>query len=113
MNLPYNQPPINVKLSSEELNEFISYLIKCYEMLLEDHTSNTNILLVYKYHLIELINKTVQKRIKIYNQPLKAAIKIKINEIEQHLVSILFKRYECSPFLLQMQPRFINGLVKL
>jgi len=113
MNLPYNQPPINVKLSNEELNEFISYLIKCYEMLLEDNTSTTNILLVYKYHLIELINKTVQKRIKAYNQPLKAAIKIKVNEIEQHLVSILFSRYECSPFLLQMQPRFINGLIKL
>jgi len=113
MNLPYNQPPINVKLSSEELNEFISYLIKCYDSIINDDTSPKNILLIYRYHLIELINKTVQKRIKVYSQPFKAAIKIKINEIEQHLISVLFKRYECSPFLLQMQPRFINGLVKL
>lgn len=112
MNLPVNNEPLTVKLTSEELNEFITYLIKCYNNnFILDYTTSS-IEKIYTYHLIELINKTVQKRIKLYYKPFNTVVKLKINDIEQHLCSVLFKRYECSPFLLQLQPRFINKLIK-
>lgn len=113
MKLPINIPPLNVKLTYEELNEFISYIIKSYEELIINEETADNLTIIYRYHLIELINKTVQKRIKHYYEPYKKNITIKVNEVEQHLLSILFKRYECTPFMLQIQPRFINKLTKL
>lgn len=116
MIITYKQPLITIKLTKEEISELCIYLQKC------DREGFTGINFfnahkererMYKWHLAETFTKVVNKLCKIQLHPRTYKTSIKFNEIELHTLSVMFKRVDCTPFMLQLQTRFIKNLVKM
>ena len=114
--IQFNKPPITVKLTKEELNEFWLYLNE------SDKNGFTGVNNFVRYggdreefmqwHVKELATKTLNKLTKLTHEKANKKTTIKINFCEQKTLSMLFKRVGTTPFFLQMQPRFLVGLVK-
>lgn len=115
--LEFNKPPIEVKLTKEELQEF---WIFCNDAINTGFTGINNFSRFepereefFMWHMKELATKTANQLIKVQHHLKTKNTKIKVNYMEQRTLSKLFNRVNQRPFLMQMYPRFIKGLQPL
>ncbi len=104
-----------IKLTKDELNEVIVYLRSCYRVAFSGIYNFKHMIereRMYQWHLNELFIKVAKKYLSTQHKPAKAKITIKLNEIELHTMSVLFKRVDCSPLMLALQQKFNSKLVK-
>lgn len=116
MIVSFNPKANNIKLIKSELLELWLYLNRC-DMEAFNGIHNYKHVpdreLMYKWHLKEIASKVFAKVMYYNSEPNSKKLFIKVTQIEQHTLSVMFKRVDCTPYMLQLQPRFINGLVKL
>lgn len=116
MIITYKQPLIAIKLTKEEISELCIYLQRCDKEgfaginNFHNHKERER---MYKWHLSETFFKVVNKLCKIQLHHRTYKTSIKLNEIELHTLSVMFKRVDCTPFMLQLQTRFLKNLVKM
>lgn len=111
-----NPPPIKVKLIKSELNVFFQYLNKSVTDAFTGihhyhHQKEREFFL--KWHLKELIGRVFEKVLSVFHYPDHKNISLSITQAEQQMLSQIFQRVDCCPYMLQMQPRFINQLTRL
>lgn len=106
MTLYKNQPPSIIKLKDFELLEIYQYITNNIELF--NKTDDLN--MIKTWHLIELINKieTAYHKIARTNK----VARLKINEIEKHILSIMFKIKPCDNYMIVLESLFIKNLVK-
>lgn len=102
-----NQLPSIIKLKDFELLEIYQYTTNNINLFDEINEINT----IRRWHLIELINKIEQSYCKIARTNKQA--KLKINEIEKHILSIMFKYRQCNGYMLVLESYLNANLIKL
>lgn len=117
MSLELNTPPIKVKLSKSELNEFWLYLLNCdkygfsginYFAKLNPERED-----FMQWHLRELSSRVINKLMNLRHKPDSATVTIAVYDPEQKTLSRMFQRVDCTPYMLQLQPRFLSELVPI
>lgn len=106
------QPLTAIKLNHDELVELFFYLVRCEKegfSGIHRYHAHKERERMYQFHLSEVFLK-VAKKYDIYK---KSKITLKLNEIELHTLSVMFKRVDCTAYMLQLQTRFIKNLVKM
>lgn len=106
------KPLTPVKLSYDELVELFYYLAKCEKEAftgIHRYHAHKERERMYQFHLSEVFFKVAKK----YDIHKKSKITLKLNEIELHTLSVMFKRVDCTAYMLQLQTRFIKNLVKM
>lgn len=112
----FNPQPLPIRLTKCELTELWQYLCKCdreafvgvnnYNRFMKDREY------MYHWHLKEIANRVLLQLLK-HSQALNSKkLSFRVTEIEQKTLSILFNRVDCTPYMLQLQTRFINHLTK-
>lgn len=110
------QPLIAIKLTKEEITELCIYLQRCDKegfSGINRYHAHKERERMYKWHLAETFIKVVTKRLAVQHKANNYKTSLKLNEIELHTLSVMFKRVDCSPYMLQLQTRFIKNLVKM
>lgn len=116
MNIMFNPPAISIKLIKSELVELWQYLNKCDKEAfsgIHHYKHQLDRELMYKWHLKDIATKVFAKVFAVHHEANNKKVALKLTQIEQHTLSVMFKRVDCNPYMLQLQTRFINGLVKL
>ena len=112
----FNSNPIPIKLNREEVAELWKFLLCCHNTGFSGKNDYTVLPhsqfreYSYRFHLKELCNKVFLLAKK---EAGRKNFIIKVSEIEQRTLSIMFNRVECSPYMLQMQEKFIKNLKPL
>ncbi len=116
MSIKLNTPPIAVKMTKQELNEFSIYLKNCSEQGFSGinffkHQVEREMFM--KWHLRELFTRVINKLMKLHHDSHSKKLTFQIYEPEQRTLSHMFKRVDCNPYFLQMQPRFLHELTPI
>jgi len=110
------QQLINIKLTFEELKELAIYLVRCNNegfAGINRYHAHKERERMYQWHLYEVVLKVVKKQMTLGNVHSSKKTSLNFNEIELHTLSVMFKRVDCTPFMLQLQTRFTKKLFKL
>ena len=109
------QQLIPIRLTKEEVTEICLYLQRCdregFSGINRYHAHKERERM-YQWHLHEVFIKVVTKRLAVQHKANLYKTTLKLNEIELHTLSVMFKRVDCTPFMLQLQTRFIKNHVK-
>jgi hypothetical protein len=106
---------ITIRLTKEEITELCIYLTRCNRegfSGINRYHAHKERERMYQWHLYEVFIKVVTKHSALYHKANLYKTTLKLNEIELHTLSVMFKRVDCTPFMLQLQTRFIKNLVK-
>lgn len=121
MKFPFNPNPIAIKLTSIEVIELYQYLNVC-NIKGFTHTNNFNRIQPMREYFLRFNLKEIAY--KIYIQILKKStnnipqnkpitIKILLTQQEQHTLSIMFRRVECSPLVTAIQSKLLINLTNI
>lgn len=110
MHVQLNSKPIAIKLTKAELLEFYSYLQTMNPPKLAYDQRSKLYYFFIDYHFKELTGKVITRLASLITYPVSKKTTLKVNIAEQRSLSILFKYYDCSEYMLQLQTRFIHQL---
>jgi len=112
-----NAPGTRVKTTKEEMQELMKYLNHCSRSGFTGPnfygTVNREREYFFKWHLLEFTSKVATKLLKMTYDPGTKKATLTVNEPEQYALSAMFKRVDCSPYMLSLQTKFINGLTPI
>lgn len=112
----FNPEPVSIKLTRDDITELWLYLLQCKQKGFTG-SNNFNGLstarpreYMYKWHLSEIMKKVyaIARR-----SESKKTFTLKVSEVEQRTLSVLFTRVDCSAYMLQLQEKFIKNLKPL
>jgi hypothetical protein len=112
----FNPKPVEIKLSREEIAELYNYLVKCdaegFSGInnFKNHARDREFM--YHFILKDILFKVFSKSFTLLTTQNKS-FRIKVSQIEQKTLSVMFQRVDCTPFMLTVQEKFINQLQKL
>lgn len=121
MNSPFNPNPVNIKLTHSELLELYKYLNECNIKGFVNTNNYTRINPQREYYIRFNLKEIAYK---VYMNIMKIAsknptfsnvkpIKLVLTQQEQHTLSILFKRVECSAIVTSIQQSLLINLTKM
>ena len=116
MSFKLNAPGIKVQLVKSDLPIMIQYLIVCDKSGFvgpNRYTHNREREYFFKWHLYEFQSKITNKLWSLQNEPHNKKVNLKVTEPEQYALSAMFQRVDCDPYMLSLQPKFINGLTRI
>jgi hypothetical protein len=105
-----NQLPTKVKLKASEIMEIYKYITICITKQYENINDDSNIDIIYNYHLIELFDKCDKAYLKCLYTGKKGSIYI--NEIEKHVMAIFFNKIEPTGYMVALMNIFTDKLVR-
>lgn len=116
MSFKLNVPGIKVPLVKSDLYELQQYLIDCDNSGFVGPNRYTHARereYFFKWHLYEFQGKIVNKILALHHEPKNKKVKLTVTEPERYALSAMFQRVDCNPYMLSLQPRFINGLTRI
>lgn len=113
----FNPKPISIKMTVSEISELWNYLDKCrvygFSGINNYKHHHPEREFMYTWHLSELAGKVLVLKLK-YSQDMSTnQVSLKVTLPEQRTMSVMFNRVEATPYMLQLQTRFINKLIPL
>ena len=117
MKLLQKQKELAVKVTLNELITLMSFLSDCHTIAFSGPNNYYPVAkereYYYRWHLTAFAWRVIRLCIVNTGKETTTMVRLKVSEAEQRMLSAMFKRVDCSPYMLQLQERFIKNLLPL